>query len=166
MKHQIKKTSALADVDGDLITAVGKAMVIFAAIEGFVNFELGLLIQNHIVWTKLTPTSIMRRLNLFCDLIVAEDLLPKDEMQTIIKRAKNIFRKRNLIAHNPIVFSNDGSEQKLMRLGGGAQEALTAKDILKMAEEANEIYHDIRLISFNYKMERMEKRGSNAESRG
>ncbi len=164
MKHQIEKKSALAQVDGNLITAVGKAMVVFAAIEGYINFELVNLIKNHALWTKLTTTPITRRLDRFCDLIAAENLIPKGEMQAIITRAKKIFQKRNLIAHNPILFRNDGSGQKLMRLGGGAEEELTAKDILRIAEEADEIYHDIWLIASNYKLEMMEKLGAKAKS--
>ena len=149
MKRKFEKLSAIELAGDAFISAIGRAMVAFAGIEGALNFCLPSMLHNPTVWKYLVDTGVSRRLDIYGDLLV-ERGMQSERVREVISAAKDLFRKRNLIAHNSLVTTGAPPEKFIMRLHPSKKESLTFEDIAKIAERADEAYDQIWQLYFEY----------------
>jgi len=142
MKRMFEKQSAIELAGDAFIIAIGRAMVAFAGIEGALNFCLPSLLRNSTVWKHLADTGVSRKLDIYGDLLV-ERGMPSEHVGQVIADAKNLFRKRNLIAHNSLVTTGAPPEKFIMRLHPSKMVMLTAEEIGRIAHSADEVYDQI-----------------------
>jgi hypothetical protein len=147
MMRRFEKQSAIALAGDAFIIAIGQAMVAFAGIEGILNFFLPSLLHNPTVWKHLGGMGISRKLDIYGDLLV-ERGMPSRRVREVIAAAKDLFGKRNLIAHNSLVTTGEPPETFIMRLHPSTSEKLTAEDIALIAERADEVYDQIWQLYF------------------
>jgi hypothetical protein len=159
MKRKFEKQSAIALAGDAFIIAIGRAMVAFAGIEGVLNFFLPSLLRNPTVWKHLGDLGISKKLDIFGDLLV-ERGMPSGRVGEVIAAAKDLFKKRNLIAHNSLVTTGEPPEKFIMRLHPSKRDTLTAEEIALIAERADEVYDQIWQLYF----EEAELRFHNASS--
>jgi hypothetical protein len=159
MERKLEKQSAIALAGDAFIIPIGRAMVAFAGIEGVLNFCLPSLLNNPTVWKHLGDMGISRKLDIYGDLLV-EKGMPSGRVGEVIAAAKDLFRKRNLIAHNSLVTTGEPPEKFIMRLHSSKREMLSAEEIAQIADRADEVYDQI----WQFYFEEAELRFHNASS--
>lgn len=90
---------------------------------------------------------VSKRLSIYGDLLV-ERGMPSGRVGEVIAVAKDLFKKRNLIAHNSLVTTGAPPEKFIMRLHPSKREALTSEEIALIAERADEVYDQIWQLYF------------------
>lgn len=149
MNRKVERQSAIENAGEKFISAIGRAMVAFSGIEGLLNLHLFSMLHNPTVWKHLSTTAVSRRLDIYNDLLV-ERGLPSNRIQKVIDTAKGLFKKRNLIAHNPLVTTGKPPESFVSQLS--TRERLSAEEIALIAEKADEVYDQIWQLYWEEKL--------------
>lgn len=140
MNRKVERGSAIELAGDEFIKAIGQAMVAFAGIEGLLNLNLRSMLKNPIVWKHLANIPVSKRLDIYNDLLIQSGF-PSERTKEMISSAKSLFKKRNIIAHSPMVTTGDPPEKFVMQQS--TRERLTAEDITLIAIKADEVYDQV-----------------------
>jgi len=91
---------------GDWIAAVGRAMVSFAEIE-LVTYKCLAHIPSDKIFESSSRLQFARRVDLIVEILEGRSPLPVvvSEFVALLKRAKELAKTRNDIAHNPVMMN-------------------------------------------------------------
>jgi len=153
MNQPVEKQSVFTGVSDEMIDAVGKAMLAFAAIDGFLNY---VLYNNHRSqekpgMEKLARIPVTKRLDLFKELLTNASACDNADLLRAIAKTKDLFKARNLVAHSPLVTSGECTDSFIHNLWSTGQgQRFFASDVLNLALEADLAYDEIRQLYFSY----------------
>ena len=153
MNQPFDKQSVFTGVSDEMINAVGKAMLAFAAIDGFLNYVLYSNPRSQVNpgMEKLARQSVTKRLDLLKELLKNTSACENADLLRAIAKTKDLFKKRNLVAHSPLVTNGECTDSFIHNLWStGQEQRLFASDILNLALEADLAYDEIRQLYFAY----------------
>ena len=153
MNQPFEKQSVFTGVSDEMINAVGKAMLAFAAIDGFLNYVLysNPRPQEKPGMEKLARKPVTKRLDLFKELLINASACENADLLRAIAKTKDLFKTRNLVAHSPLATSGECTDSFIHKLWSSGQgQRLFASDILNLALEADLAYDEIRQFYLAY----------------
>jgi hypothetical protein len=154
MRHPFEKQSILSRASEDMVLAVGRLMLVFANIDGWLDFAIrGLsdFSESDVIpnWKKIEKLRTSDKLDRFGELV--KDSIPPEHtfMLESIEKIKDLIKHRNIAAHYPLVESGRHSEGYICKMDvNGDDKVLFSADINSLAEEADEAYNDLYQLFF------------------
>jgi hypothetical protein len=154
MRHPFEKESILSRASEDVVLAVGRLMLVFANIDGWLDFAirgLSTFSQSDVMpnWKKIERLRTSEKLDRFGELV--KDSIPPEHafMLESIEKIKELIKYRNIAAHYPLVESGRQPERYICKMDvNGDHKVLFSADINILAEEADEAYNDLFQLFF------------------
>jgi hypothetical protein len=154
MSHPFEKESILSRASEDMVLAVGRVMLVFANIDGWLDFAIRGLSsssQSDVMpnWKKIERLRTSEKLDYFGKLV--EDSIPAEHafMLESIEKIKGLIKYRNIAAHYPLVESGRYPEGCICKMEvDGDHKILSSADINSLAVEADEAYNDLFQLFF------------------
>lgn len=101
--------SKIVDLEGKWAAEIGKAFVAFGSIESITIDCIRKLPRDPIA-TATRSLSFSQRIELLVEILESREEAVMHELASLLKRAKELAKMRNLIAHNPLFlefYTND-----------------------------------------------------------